>query len=37
MENKDEWKSRTQYESKADNWKLRDQLDPNLKGKWTEY
>lgn len=37
MEKKDEWKSQTNYESKAHNWRLRDQLAPNLKERWTRF
>ena len=37
MESKLSWKERTNYESKAENWRLREQLDPALKEKWTKF
>jgi len=36
-ESKQDWKKRTNYESKKENWRKREQLDPALKEKWTTY
>lgn len=37
MESRDEWRQRTNHESKAENWEKRKSLDPILKEKWTLY
>lgn len=36
MESREEWRSRTGFESKGENWSFREKLDPAIKEAWTK-